>query len=234
MKSEAGNALFLILIAVALFAALSYAVTSSGRGGGGIDKEQYSIIAARMVQHFGSMEQAINRMKIINGCSDEEISFEHAPFDGTDTARDNPVTGDNYECFIYHSDGGGVAEVEFADFFGSSATNSYYDGIGNSAIIGVGTTDATTNSADLYFMVELPPEIDRSDFCNVYNSGLGISAAPVDAIYGSPAFVGTYGTNAPSHNTTGGAGAVNGEYTACIVYSADTARHLIYYVLIAR
>ena len=230
MKSEAGNALFLILIAVALFAALSYAVTSSGRGGSGIDKEQYSIIAARMVQHFGSMEQAINRMKIINGCSDEEISFEHAPLDGTDTARDNPVTGDNYECFIYHSDGGGVAEIEFADFFGSSATNTYYNAIGRNSIDGVGTTGTSTDNADLHFLVELPPEIDRTEFCNIYNKGVGITVTPDDAIYGSPVFQGVYGSGGVAVVSPGD---IDGQITACYTYSSPV-RRLIYYVLIAR
>lgn len=75
MKSQSGNALFLILIAVALFAALSYAVTNSGRGGGGIDKEQASIYAAEIVQYANLIQTTVRRLKVINGCSDNEISF---------------------------------------------------------------------------------------------------------------------------------------------------------------
>ena len=68
-----GNALFLILIAVALFAALSYAVTNSSRGGSGVDKEQAEIAASQFIQYVGSIEQAVNRLKVINGCEDRLI-----------------------------------------------------------------------------------------------------------------------------------------------------------------
>ena len=49
---EEGNVLFLILIAVVLFAALSYAVTSSTRSGGGsVSKDKAKSYAAAIVQH---------------------------------------------------------------------------------------------------------------------------------------------------------------------------------------
>lgn len=59
MESSSGNALFLILIAVALFAALSCAVTNSGRGGGGTDKEQAIIESTRLNKFVASAQVGI-------------------------------------------------------------------------------------------------------------------------------------------------------------------------------
>jgi hypothetical protein len=60
VNSRSGNVLFLILIAVALFAALSYAVTSSSRSSGAqIGADQARIMAAEIRQYASSIEQAI-------------------------------------------------------------------------------------------------------------------------------------------------------------------------------
>lgn len=113
MKSDAGNALFLILIAVALFAALSYAITSSGRGSGDIDKEQASIAAAQIVQYGDAIYRAIQKMKIINGCSDYDISFYLDTEPDLTFYQHTPETRD--ECKVFHPDGGGVAYQDLLD-----------------------------------------------------------------------------------------------------------------------
>ena len=77
VASERGNALFLILIAVALFAALSYAITQSGRGGGTIDRETVVITAGQVVEQPAAVRTAVTRM-IITGTSANSITFTGA------------------------------------------------------------------------------------------------------------------------------------------------------------
>ncbi len=88
MKDEFGNALFLILIAVALFAALSYAVTNSGRGGGGIDREQNEILAAQLLNQAAAMRTQYQRLQIIGQY--DQILFN----DTTENTNGTCYTGD--------------------------------------------------------------------------------------------------------------------------------------------
>lgn len=112
MKNQSGNALFLILIAVALFAALSYAITNSGRGGGGIDKETQALDAARLVQYAGAVERGIQRMAILNGTSATEISFHDNGWGFSGYQHGSPQPNENR---VFHADGGGVTWQDFSD-----------------------------------------------------------------------------------------------------------------------
>jgi len=96
--TEKGNVLFLILIAVALFAALSYAVTQSTRSGGGSTEREQSILSgASMTQHPTSLRTAIIRM-ILSGVDIANLQF-NAPADFGTLITDN---------LVFHPNGGGA------------------------------------------------------------------------------------------------------------------------------
>lgn len=99
--SESGNVLFLILIAVALFAALSYAVTQSTRTGGGSgDNETALISSAQLTQYPASIRTAVVRM-IIGGVDYTNLEFI-IPQNFAD------CTGNNFEFCVFHPQGGGA------------------------------------------------------------------------------------------------------------------------------
>lgn len=75
LRSENGNVLFLILIAVALFAGLSYAVTQSQRGSGNdVTSEKLSMRASAMLQYATSVRAAVHRM-VIFGVDPADLNF---------------------------------------------------------------------------------------------------------------------------------------------------------------
>lgn len=101
-KAESGNVLFLILIAVALFAALSYAVTSSTRtGGGDASGETLLISSAQVTQYPAGISTAIVRL-VIAGTSVDEIRFNR-PAEYTDL--------DTNGIGVFHPSGGKASYV---------------------------------------------------------------------------------------------------------------------------
>lgn len=162
---QSGNALFLILIAVALFAALSYAITQSGRGGGTINKEQAVISAAQITQFPASVRNIVTRM-IITGTVATDLDF------------DTSATGVNA---VFAPEGGGGVYIappaNIGNAYGgatgatagtwgfkdvSDATLGYYiDGIGTN-------TDVTGRDAFAYLH-----DISLA-VCQQINRGLGI------------------------------------------------------------
>lgn len=107
-KGTRGSVLFYILLAVALFAALSYAVSRMMRGAGNIGDEKAGIYAAEVTRYGGTLHEAVRALRISNGCTEDLISFEKAPFDGSDASYVNSASPSDFSCHIFHPSGGGV------------------------------------------------------------------------------------------------------------------------------
>lgn len=131
-SNRSGNVLFLILIAVALFAALSYAVTSSNKGGGsGITKDKAKLLAAELVQYTTQIEQTVTRLRLMNQCSDTDLSFYTGsyPYTGGYFVPDDGVIPPVSKCNIFHVDGGGMSAQQVPEGIGTLVdytTNDFF------------------------------------------------------------------------------------------------------------
>ena len=72
-RAEGGNALFLILIAVVLFAALSFAVTQSNRGMSNTGQENAALAASSIMQAVASLTEAHMRLNLRGLSAAQEI-----------------------------------------------------------------------------------------------------------------------------------------------------------------
>lgn len=103
--TQAGNVLFLILIAVTLFAALTYAITNSSRSGKtDISQEKAQLSEAVGNSCTSSVNAAVLRLSMAGKCSNSQISYEQP--DGTNP---NPAAPADKSCHIFHPAGGGVS-----------------------------------------------------------------------------------------------------------------------------
>lgn len=231
--AQKGNVLFLILIAVALFAALSYAVTSSSKGGGsGISKDKANISAAEIAQYGASLEQAITRMQVVGNCAENQISFENP----IESGYVNPNAPADKRCHVFDPSGGGLSwRSDFGGFEPAlppifSSYHRIWD-INGSAIGGSTSLD---NELALFVLVS-------EEQCRAYNGKLGLRTdgfALENTTPPSQKFVGSYAgsTGGPDDGETVAGVAADirkANRTACWKHGSQE-RYLVYYTLILR
>jgi len=181
-KNQRGNALFLILIAVALFAALSYAVTQSGRSSGTIDRETAIIAASQITQYPSSLETAITRM-IITGVQPSEVHFDHTTYNSDAAANVND------EGNVFKGNGGGATKTSPPNNIGnaqgdwpvqgtlSNGTWGYKDvtdSVNGYYIEGVGTDADITGRDAIAYLHDIAVGV-----CEQINKGLDIAINPI-------------------------------------------------------
>lgn len=113
-RTQRGNILFLILLAVVLFAALSYAVTSAMRGGGNdASPEKYKTQIGDIENYVAGMQSTIMRMTLTGGVALHLVDFNTASRtlkDGT-SAPYNNTSCTSTTCEVFHQDGGALCSA---------------------------------------------------------------------------------------------------------------------------
>lgn len=178
MKDSKGNALFLVLMGVALFAALGYAVTQTGRGGIDVSKETQLAGVSKVAQIIGDVRNAINRLTL-GGCDLTEVSFystQYAvPSDYNNT--NSPVAGGDFSCHLFHNDGGQLVyfgeDLDDLICVNGACGTTLMHVTGEVAIQGVGSAKPEL----MYFV-----DNTSKEFCELINSKVGISSTiPTDS-----------------------------------------------------
>lgn len=225
-KSTSGNVLFLILIAVALFAALSYTVTQSSKGGGGgVEQDKLKIKASRIIQYASSIEQAVMRLILINKCSVDQVSFESSSISGSPA---NPNAPADSSCHVFNSNGGAVPVQ--AEFF----THAWDQISGTSQVLNVGSSCNNASCSDMTYHIHLGQD---KALCEAINKRLNI-----DTVSGNlPAHDGISltwyaGTFTHSGRVLGNSAAslpLAGQRTACH-FDANNSFYAFYHVVLER
>lgn len=171
MKNESGNALWFILLAVALLAALAVTITrtsSSTEQEGDIERQR--VMASDIMRYAASIAAAVDRLRL-NGVSENEISFQLTALPGYANGR----CGSD-ECKIFAAAGGGIA-LKAPPAFANDGSAWLFTGADSVEGLLTDGTGATSNDDNELLMIL--PGVTKG-VCGRINTELGIAGIPQD------------------------------------------------------
>lgn len=201
-NSESGSAILLIFIAIALFAAISYAVFSGGRqSASSLSKDQARIAAREMVDYTNTLVKTVQTLRL-RGCTDADFYFHNTQWV---RVNGNIIMGSKSsflaECHVFGDAGKMKAEVFPASYF-VDKTLVPLDYATGSGLIHAGFLLGVGNSAPelLYFIGRV-----KDDVCKEINKILEIPEPDV----------------IPEHSFSGSETAYTGAYTSYVTIAQD-------------
>ena len=173
---QRGNILFLILLAVVLFAALTYAVTSADRGRGkSASSESSEALAGTILQFFSLIDTAVLRMVTIGGVDPMSLDFGAGVTSGVVSNGTNPACT-SVACQVFMPAGGGVKMLPLP----LQATDP--NSIGQKTSLGEGTAEFSIGMWNVVDVGTSLPDIIvayralKLDICNAINVAEGVYA----------------------------------------------------------
>ncbi len=220
-SSETGSAIILILMAIAMFAALSYVVFRDSRSGiSSLTAEQARIAAQEVLSYADGIKKTVQTLRL-RGCSDTQINLYSA--NGAAGVGDNAGAPADDSCDVFSVAGGNMNYQDIPSVaLSSSATTTKWWFDGRIVVKNIGTTSPEL----IVWAQQLKPEV-----CNALNQAVmgADSAAEVVSTH-TTGFSGTY--SAAADGVGNDAGSIyDTQATGCL---QDGSNYDFYAVLIAR
>lgn len=236
-KNQSGNALWFILVAIGLLGLLTVMMSRSSSTSNETGIYEQNVIRANTILSYAKGLEGAVQSLLSRGCSENEISFETTQMNGeTNAFPPNSYANTNSppykSCHVFEAAGAGMKYQKNTDLFQNGTWDDHINGfMGKADIIGVGT-NGTDLSQELYWLVELPNNINRADFCKTINKLVSFTdpTPPVTEISSSPHFNGTFSSPAEFINIAN----LDRKTSGCVNFTSDTTRYEFYHVLIAR
>ncbi len=224
-SQESGNVLWFILVAIVLLTALTVLLSRSGssvdQSG---DVEQLRIKATQIMRYASGIEKGIDRLKTINSCSENYISFENA----TVASYTNASSPADNSCHVFETAGAGLTWRTFGtDDLNAGGSNMAF--INSFRIEDVGYHTAVSGS-DLLMVTRVSQAL-----CQRINIELGISTTAADITVSTDDwdefFIGSF-TDGWQVETAGDAPGLVGEQTGCMI--DNNGHYVFYHVVLVR
>lgn len=229
---EEGNVLFYILVAIALLAALSYAVSRGSRGNmSGVTDDRAKLLATEIIDYGSTMANAVGQLRL-RGVAVSDLCFDDPSWGVND--YDHSGCTDDFNK-IFHPDGAGLtwADAPSEAMDSSASPDNLWHIYGDNEVNLIGTTCGADTCADLILVLD---ELSQN-VCLKINDRLGITnpsdVPPTHSDIGTTRYVGSFGYVETIGSEVGGSG-LSGQPAGCFQKTDGAAKYTFYNVLLAQ